>query len=304
MNSTAASPAPSPFPFPHEPLTACALDGAAAPSIPADADADAASIDKESALSPGNDDPTKLTREEKRAGICLFLSDRITERGHPERGALDAAGKKFGYAKESVRGIWRRHKDAILFPDKYKLDVTRKKGTGCTGKYTASQIRAAVRKVPCQYRHSIRSLSRQTGIPSSTLHRYLNLDEKGTDEMDKGKEGERRGCKRGREVPQQTTAAAASSAVQNEMRLNKLRTELKRRYEKETAAAVKEARREALEEHKIKTQQLRDELSIQQRLQREKDDAIGRLREEMRRHQLELDRLKGELDMIQSGCVD
>lgn len=119
--------------------------------------------------------------------------------------------------------------------------------------------------------------------------------------MDKGTEGERRGRNEEREGPHGTTATVASSSVQNEMRLNKLRTELKQQYEKEIAAAVKEARREGREEHKIKMQVLRDELLRQRRFQREKDDAIGRLREEMRRHQLELEKLKGELDMIQSG---
>jgi hypothetical protein len=93
-----------------------------------------------------------------------------------EHGALRDAVSEFGGSIHVVRAAWDKNRNAILEPDKYALDVRSKNGGGRPSKMTGAQVRAAVGKVPCRYRHSLRKLAEKTGIPKSTLARHLKID--------------------------------------------------------------------------------------------------------------------------------
>ena len=75
----------------------------------------------------------------------------------------------------TVKRIWRRHKSGIILPEKNKLDVRRKKGSGRKFKLDINDVKARVKAVPFSLQKSLRSLSPQVGIPHMTLYRYLKL---------------------------------------------------------------------------------------------------------------------------------
>mmetsp|Transcript_8579 Transcript_8579/g.19249 ORF Transcript_8579/g.19249 Transcript_8579/m.19249 type:complete len:244 (+) Transcript_8579:61-792(+) len=229
---------------------------------------------------PVPDPPKKLTQKERRNQICLFLSKRVTKDDKLENGALDDAAEIFNCKKRCVRGVWTKYKNAIVYPDKYKLDVSRKKGTGNKPKFTAAQVQAAVSGVPCRYRHSIRSLAAKVGIPKSTLHRHLKQGDSARSTV--------------REEAAVEEEIQGQNAQTSDVQLSKLREDLKEYYEKEKTRAVEEAKREAQQEHNRHMEKLRGEL--QQQFHNERDKALYQLRVEMHRHQLELNRLKAELE--------
>jgi len=113
-----------------------------------------------------------LSPAEMRYQICMFLSQRLTN-GKLRRFALEETAETFGKKKESVRNLWRKHKNAIANPHKFKLDVERKKGQGRKRKIKPSDVRERVKAVPFRLRQTYRSLSAQVGIPRSTLHTLL-----------------------------------------------------------------------------------------------------------------------------------
>ena len=72
--------------------------------------------------SPVSMDIEKLTPEELRYQICMFLGKR-SNNGKLAKSALADAAESFGRKKGIVRQLWRTHKNAIVNPDKFKLDV-------------------------------------------------------------------------------------------------------------------------------------------------------------------------------------
>ena len=121
-------------------------------------------------------DLSTLTQEEWWFHMCIFLSRRIKSYGvlKLNKGALAETAEAFKIKYGGVRGIWNRYKKAIVKPEKYILDVSQKKGTGLVRKYTVAQLNRRVMAVQFCYCKTIRSLSCQTGIPRSTLHRHLS----------------------------------------------------------------------------------------------------------------------------------
>ena len=121
----------------------------------------------------------KLTQAERRFAICVFLAGRIrsssSEERKLQRGAIKGAADAFDVSISCVERIWRRHKSGIILPEKNKLDVRRKKGSGRKFKLDVNDVKARVRAVPFSLRKSPRSLSPQVGIPHMTLYRYLKL---------------------------------------------------------------------------------------------------------------------------------
>ena len=80
----------------------------------------------------------------------------------------------------NVERIWRRFKSGIVAPEKNKLDLRCKKGSGRKFKLNPNDVKAMVKAVPFSFRKSLRSLSPQVGIPVTSLYRYLKLGLLGT----------------------------------------------------------------------------------------------------------------------------
>lgn len=122
--------------------------------------------------------PKDLTQEERRIQVCLFLRSRLTKEGKIERGGVDRAAEAFQCSRELVRSISKKHYNAIRFPERYKLDVRRKEGSGakCKHDYTEEQVREMIKnRGECK---SIRTLAAKVGIPRTSLFRLLKV--KGT----------------------------------------------------------------------------------------------------------------------------
>ena len=64
----------------------------------------------------------------------MFLSHRLNN-GKPQKSALAQAAETFGQKKESVRHLWRKHRNAIVNPHKFKLDVKWKRALGESARY-------------------------------------------------------------------------------------------------------------------------------------------------------------------------
>jgi len=154
------------------------------------------------------------------------------------------------------------------------------------------QMREAVKNVPCRYRQTLRGLSEKVGIPRSTLHRLLKQDGLTTagGNGDEGVAGEKNEAA-------QEQRQSVSQKVQQDMIQIKLQQDMKEHYERKTEKAVKEAKREARREHDLHLESIRGGLQ-EQNFQGEKNKVLCQFRVEIERHQLELARLKGELDKI------
>ena len=105
--------------------------------------------------------------------MFIFLNRCIKSHGVIKDGALAGTAAAFQMKYSRVKGIWSRYKRAIVKPEKYKLIVSRKKGSGSNRKWTVAEVMSRVKAVQFRYRKTIRSLLFQTGIHRSTLHRYL-----------------------------------------------------------------------------------------------------------------------------------
>jgi len=110
-------------------------------------------------------DINTLTSEELRYQICMFLSQRL-KNGKLGKDSLDQAAEMFGRKKGGVRHLWRTHKKAIVNPEKFKLNVKRKEGTGGKCKIKVSDVERMVKAVQFRYRQTYRSLAAQVGIPT------------------------------------------------------------------------------------------------------------------------------------------
>jgi len=120
-------------------------------------------------------DPSTLSQEQRQAAICEFLSSRTNDVGRINKGAADEVAKKYGISKSGASAIWRKHKLAIMHPEKFKLDFSRKKGSGGKRKHSVEEILERVKRVKFPYRQSLRSLAAKTGIPKTTLRNALKL---------------------------------------------------------------------------------------------------------------------------------
>ena len=248
-----------------------------------------------------------------------------------EHGALRDAVSEFGGSIHVVRAAWDKNRNAILEPDKYALDVRSKNGGGRPSKMTGAQVRAAVGKVPCRYRHSLRKLAEKTGIPKSTLARHLKID---NDILQRG--GLPGGGGGGSSTSSNNGAGAAAGAaiyatgtdnapggapsgpaahhLQDELKetcmKRRIQEELRGHYQVEVSKAVERAKKEAEREHKKHLEELERfheqdleeaRAGLRREFDSEKDEVLYRLRVEMHRHQLELNMLKGVMEKIGGG---
>eukprot|EP00581_Thalassiosira_minuscula_P012292 CAMPEP_0183718978 /NCGR_PEP_ID=MMETSP0737-20130205/12084_1 /TAXON_ID=385413 /ORGANISM="Thalassiosira miniscula, Strain CCMP1093" /LENGTH=376 /DNA_ID=CAMNT_0025948639 /DNA_START=6 /DNA_END=1136 /DNA_ORIENTATION=- len=282
----------------------------AAENHPSDGDGDVPRAAATTAPTEENARPKKRKiQEEKRAQICLFLAQRVDHsRGKLQRGAMEEAAVRYGVStKGTVAGLWYKHKNFILYPDKYTLDVRRKKGSGRSTKWTHAEIMEAVKKVPCRYRNSLRALSDKVGIPRTTLHRFLKAQDEifltsssrgaaGSGDSAAKRYANDPGVDKLRDENEEDRLADA--------RAFELREQLRERYEREKAVAVTAAKAEAKRRHDAYVQRIMSQQRILRRegqFEEEKERVIYQLRVEMHRHQMELNRLKGDLDRLNGG---
>ena len=120
-----------------------------------------------------------LSPAEMRYQICMFLSQRLTN-GKLRRFALEETAETFGKKKESVRNLWRKHKNAIVNPHKFKLDVERKKGQGRKQKIQTSDVRERVKAVPFRFRQTYRSLLAQGSSGHSKINTSQSIKNRST----------------------------------------------------------------------------------------------------------------------------
>ena len=118
-------------------------------------------------------DDSALSQQEKtRRDICFFLRGHIVGRSL-KRGTANLAAVAYNVRERYVRDIWAKHKKSILYPDKFPLNIRRKKGSGRQFIHTPEEIQDMVKKVPLRHRQTFRALSAQIGIPYTTLQRML-----------------------------------------------------------------------------------------------------------------------------------
>ena len=117
----------------------------------------------------------KFNQELRRQQVCLFLLRYVRADGKLERGALTRAAIALGVGSSTMTRYWRRYRKAIVSPEHHELNVQRAKGSGIKRRFAVPQVHAMVKAVPFRYRQNIRSLSAKTGIPRTTLHRYLQI---------------------------------------------------------------------------------------------------------------------------------
>ena len=125
----------------------------------------------------------KRTQLQQRILISTLLSQCIdpTTGDRLVIGAFEKVAKKMlkaGWSKvtwKSVQKVWLNHKMSILYPEKYNLDVTRKKGSGGANKINVEALQQQVKGVKFSDRQTIRSLALAIKVPRSTLHRALQI---------------------------------------------------------------------------------------------------------------------------------
>ena len=91
-----------------------------------------------------------LTPDEMRYQICMFLSQKLNN-GKLHKSALAQAAETFGRKKGGVRHLWRKHKNVIVNPDKFKLDVKWEKDSGRKRTIKSSHIMKRVEAVQFRY---------------------------------------------------------------------------------------------------------------------------------------------------------
>ena len=112
-----------------------------------------------------------------RQQVCLWLSNHVSPTKHSikaPKGLFTKCAAKFTqYKAAGIRTLWRKHKMAILHPDKTALNIRRKKGSGLKRKYSVAEVQSKVKAVKFRYRQNMQTLAKHTGIPKTTISRLL-----------------------------------------------------------------------------------------------------------------------------------
>mmetsp|Transcript_36306 Transcript_36306/g.87610 ORF Transcript_36306/g.87610 Transcript_36306/m.87610 type:complete len:388 (-) Transcript_36306:1030-2193(-) len=125
-------------------------------------------------------DLSNLRGTQLREQVCLWLSKHVSPTKNQNRapkGLFERCAAIFPqYKANGIRRLWRQHKQAILYPERYPLNAERRKGQGAKPKYSLEEVQSKVKAVPFRHRRSLRSLERETGITKSTLQRMLKRE--------------------------------------------------------------------------------------------------------------------------------
>ncbi|ETI30185.1 hypothetical protein F443_22697 [Phytophthora nicotianae P1569] len=108
-------------------------------------------------------------KPETRVAVVIFLTT-LSKEGRLCYGTITRAKKVFRLSRASIRGIWDRRSDpsALVLPRKpYPRRPTR---------LSPKEVGERVAAVPLCQRQTLRALEAASGIPRSTLHRYLKAN--------------------------------------------------------------------------------------------------------------------------------
>ena len=116
----------------------------------------------------------KRTQKETRELVTCILRQYIAPCGKRlvKRG-VDKAADRLGMKPAAVARLWQKYKRSILNPEKFGIDVGRKKGSGRHRKIALSELYAKVKAVPFSERQTVRSLAPRVGLSKSSLHDAL-----------------------------------------------------------------------------------------------------------------------------------
>ncbi|OWZ09545.1 hypothetical protein PHMEG_00017735, partial [Phytophthora megakarya] len=101
-----------------------------------------------------------------RLRVALFLAERSV-RGRLFRGAIKSAVAAFGIGHKSVKKIWQMRSNVEA------LSVSRRVQPARGRRLTVQEVVELVQAVPLCQRQTQRALSAASGIPRTTLQRYL-----------------------------------------------------------------------------------------------------------------------------------
>lgn len=121
--------------------------------------------------SPGTNAKQKAWKV-KHSGVLVMLTRGFRANGKLSHELVQSAMVKFNYkSPKSIRRLWNKYKDPIIKGEGFKLE--RNGVSGRKIKFPPDELQIKIRAVPLKQRKTIRSLSFATGIPRSTLLRYL-----------------------------------------------------------------------------------------------------------------------------------
>lgn len=101
-----------------------------------------------------------------RVAVVLFLATRLVARRLPQ-GSIKAATAAFGVSRGWIRGVWGKRDDAAA------LVAPRQPYTPRNTKITTEDAIHVIAAVLLCKRKTLRSLSQASGIPTTSLFRYL-----------------------------------------------------------------------------------------------------------------------------------
>ena len=107
---------------------------------------------------------------EARQALVVFLGQHH-KNGRLNKGAIAAAMELFPFKSTQIKHIWRAARASVLDPS-VRVDFSTKKGnSGRKPKYSEENVKSLIENVPLSRRSTIRSLSKATTIPTTTLWR-------------------------------------------------------------------------------------------------------------------------------------
>jgi hypothetical protein len=113
----------------------------------------------------------KRSQEETRELVTCVLRQYIAKNGKRLiKNGVKIAAERLDMTPSAVSYLWLRYKKSILEPEKFGIDVSRKKGTGGHRKMPIEVLYAKVKEVPFSQRQTIRSLAPRVGLSKSAMH--------------------------------------------------------------------------------------------------------------------------------------
>lgn len=107
----------------------------------------------------------------KRELIVSVLRQYIADCGKRlKRHAINEVAQRLSVKPAAVSRLWLRYKNSILYPEKYGIDISRKKGSGRPCKIELRKLYEMVKAVPFSERRTIRSLAPRVGLSTTALH--------------------------------------------------------------------------------------------------------------------------------------
>ncbi len=104
-------------------------------------------------------------------GILLTCRRGHTSRGKLKKAVVNEIIERYGVSKSTIYRVWGKYKDVIMKGDSPKIE--RKTGAGRKPKHARDDVASIIKTIPISKRKTLRSLSHESKIPTTMLHRYL-----------------------------------------------------------------------------------------------------------------------------------